>query len=83
MNQKGSVIKIDKTTSIQDALEELDRIIEERIDNNSRIGLFAYVYQRTTFEMACEIALGHFDDNKRLEEFDAVFAQLYLDAYSA
>ncbi|WP_317174452.1 DUF5995 family protein [Cyclobacterium roseum] len=76
-------MKIDKTTTIQGFLKELNRIIEESIDNNSMISLFAYVYQRTTFEIACEIALGPFDDNKHLEKFDVVFAQLYLDAYSA
>lgn len=72
-----------ETTTIQDVLKELDRIIEESIENNSRTGLFAYIYRRTTFEIASEISLGHFEDNERLEKFDVVFARLYLDAYEA
>lgn len=69
------------TTTIQDVLRELDVIIDDSIKTNSRIGLFAYVYRRTTFEIASEIALGHFEDNQRLEDFDVAFANLYLDAY--
>ncbi|WP_262889475.1 hypothetical protein [Cyclobacterium plantarum] len=38
-----------ETTTIQDVLKELDRIIEKSIENNSRVGLFAYIYRRTTF----------------------------------
>lgn len=71
------------TTSIQDVLEALDLIIDESIKTNSRTGLFAYIYRRTTFEIASEIALGNFEDNQRLEKFDVEFARLYLDAYSA
>ena len=70
-------------TTIKDVLDELDHIITESIRTNSRIGLFAYIYRRTTFEVASEIALGHFEDNQRMEKFDVVFARLYLDAYSA
>ena len=68
------------TTTIQDVIRELDVIIDDSIKTNSRIGLFAYVYRRTTFEIASEIALGHFEDNQRLEDFDMAFANLYLDA---
>ena len=71
------------TTTIQDVLRDLDEIIEESIKTNSRIGLFAYIYRRTTFEIASEIALGNFEDNQRLEVFDVAFAKLYLDAHSA
>ncbi|WP_375583959.1 DUF5995 family protein [Cyclobacterium xiamenense] len=67
--------------SIQGVLEALDQIIDESISNNSRIGLFAYVYRRTTDEIASEINLGHFKDNELLEKFDVAFAQLYLNAY--
>jgi hypothetical protein len=70
-------------TTIQDVLKELDHIIEESIASNSRIGLFAYVYRRTTDEIATEIARGNFEDNERLEKFDVVFARLYLHVYEA
>ncbi len=69
------------TTTITDVLKELDIIIAESTATNSRLGLFAYIYRRTTAEIASEIALGHFEDNKHMETFDVAFAKLYLDAY--
>jgi hypothetical protein len=70
-------------TTIQEVLKQLDVIIEESIATNSRLGLFAYIYRRTTAEIATEIALGHFEDNERLETLDVAFANLYLEAYHA
>ena len=72
-----------RATTIQEVLHQLDTIIDESIANNSRIGLFAYIYRRTTAEIASEIALGNFEDNQRLEVLDVAFANLYLDAYNA
>ncbi len=72
-----------RATTIQNVLEQLDDIINESIATNSRLGLFAYIYRRTTSEIASEIALGHFEDNQRLETLDVAFANLYLDAYNA
>lgn len=72
-----------RATTIQEVLEQLDDIINESIAANSRMGLFAYIYRRTTSEVASEIALGHFEDNERLETLDVEFANLYLDAYKA
>jgi hypothetical protein len=72
-----------RATTIQNVLEQLDVIINESIATNSRLGLFAYIYRRTTSEIASEIALGHFEDNQRLETMDVAFANLYLDAYRA
>ncbi|SHM52227.1 hypothetical protein SAMN04488057_1029 [Cyclobacterium lianum] len=70
-------------TTIHDVIDDLDAIIEHCIENNSRAGLFAYIYRRTTYEIASEISLGNFEDNELLEEFDVLFARLYLDAYEA
>lgn len=72
-----------RATTIQNVLEQLDAIIDESIVNNSRLGLFAYIYRRTTAEIASEIALGNFEDNERLETLDVEFANMYLDAYNA
>lgn len=72
-----------RATTIQEVLEQLDAIIDECIETNSRLGLFAYIYRRTTSEIASEIALGHFEDNQRLETLDVAFANMYLDAYKA
>jgi len=72
-----------KPTTITEVLNELDTIISECISTNSRLGYFAFVYRRTTAEIASELSKGSFQDNKRLEEFDVVFANLYIDAYNA
>lgn len=72
---------MEKATSIEEVLKELDRIIEDCIAHNSRLGLFAYVYRRTTAEIAKEIKLGNFQDNQQMETFDVDFANLYLEAY--
>ncbi|MGB1309481.1 MAG: DUF5995 family protein [Oceanihabitans sp.] len=72
-----------RATTIQNVLEQLDAIISESITTNSRMGLFAYVYRRTTAEIAAEIEKGSFEDNQRLEIMDVAFANLYLDAYHA
>ena len=74
---------MNRATTIKEVLEQLDAIIEESIATNSRMGLFAYVYRRTTAEIASEIGLGNFEDNVRLEILDVEFANLYLDAYNA
>ncbi|GGW44416.1 DUF5995 family protein [Arenibacter certesii] len=68
-------------TTIQEVLNELDIIIEDAIASNDRLGLFAYVYRRTTSEIFKEIQLQNFEDNPRMEKMDVVFANLYLNAY--
>lgn len=70
-----------RATTIQEVLDQLDIIIENSIAHNDRLGLFAYVYRRTTAEILKEIQLKNFEDNQRMEEMDVEFANLYLDAY--
>lgn len=72
-----------KPTTIDEVLDELDAIIYECISTKSPLGYFAYVYRRTTAEIASEIKKGRFEDNERLETFDVIFANLYIDAYYA
>lgn len=72
-----------RATTIDNVIQELDVIIDECITTNNRMGLFAYIYRRTTAEIAAEITLGSFQDNKRLETLDVEFANLYIDAYKA
>lgn len=70
-----------RPTTIPEVLDQLDIIIEQSIANNDRIGLFAYIYRRTTAEILKEIQRNNFEDNARLEKLDVAFANLYLDAY--
>ncbi|SHJ94028.1 DUF5995 family protein [Pseudozobellia thermophila] len=64
-------------------LRQLDVIIDTAIATNSRMGLFAYVYRRTTAQILKEVELGNFEDNDRMVKFDVEFANFYLDAYHA
>lgn len=59
----------------------MDSIIETAVANDDRLGLFAYVYRRTTAQILKEVQLGNFEDNERMEKLDVEFANLYLDAY--
>lgn len=70
-----------KPTTIAEVLVELDLIIEDAIVNNDRLGLFAYVYRRTTAEILKEVELGNFKNNTQLQQMDVAFANLYLEAY--
>lgn len=70
-----------RATTIQEVLNQLDTIIADAIAKNNRLGLFAYVYRRTTAEILKEVQSGSFEDNELLEELDVAFANLYLDAY--
>ncbi len=67
--------------TIEEIIQQLGLIVEESLRENSRLGLFAYVYKRTTEQIRDEIRLGNFEDNDRLEMFDVLFAQYYLDAF--
>lgn len=69
-------------TTIQEVQNQLDVIIEQAIINNDRIGIFAFIYRRTTAEIQKEIQLQSFEDNERLEKLDVAFASLYLEAYN-
>ena len=73
---------MNRPTTIQEVLNQLDAIIEQAIVNNDRVGLFAFIYRRTTAEIQKEIQLKNFEDNARLEKLDVAFANLYLDAYN-
>lgn len=68
-------------TSIKQVLEQLDLIIEETILENNYLGVFAYVYRRTTAKIEEAIKDGRFEDNDRMEKMDVIFANLYIKAY--
>lgn len=70
-----------RPTTISQTLDALDRIIDTAIANSDPIGLFAYVYRRTTDEVRRAIVRKDFEDSVRMEHFDVGFANLYLDAY--
>jgi hypothetical protein len=67
--------------SIDEVLSELDRIIDSTVAENNSLGIFAYVYRRTTAQIKQAIQAKLFEDNDRMELMDIAFANLYLTAY--
>ena len=67
--------------TINEVLQRLDSIIEETIQENNYLGIFAYVYRRTTAAIQQAILKKQFEDNKRMEHFDVIFANRYIEAY--
>jgi hypothetical protein len=72
---------INLPTTIDEVLQELDCIIEDTIHKNSHLGIFAYIYRRTTARIKQAISENQFEDNARMELMDVTFANLYLKAY--
>jgi hypothetical protein len=70
-----------RPTTIREVLDALDRIIATAIANGDPVGLFAYIYRRTTDQVQRAIARRAFEDGPRMEQFDVAFANLYMDAY--
>jgi hypothetical protein len=67
--------------SIDEVLEELDTIIEKSVQENNYLGIFAYIYRRTTAQIKTAIADKSFENNDRMEKFDVTFANFYLMAW--
>jgi hypothetical protein len=68
-------------SSIDEVLQKLDEIILETIHDNNYLGIFAYVYRRTTAEIKKGIIEKQFADNERMERMDVSFANKYISAY--
>ena len=67
--------------TMDEVLEELDRIIDLSVAENNYLSLFAYIYRRTTAQVKQAILEKQFEDNERMEILDVAFANLYLTAY--
>lgn len=69
--------------TIDEVLVELDKIIDTSVAENNYLGIFAYVYRRTTARIKQAIQDKEFEDNHRMELMDVAFANLYLTAYQS
>jgi hypothetical protein len=67
-------------STLDHVIAEIDAVIARSILHNSRVGLFAALYRCVTLKVKEGIADGRFDDGPRMEHFDVVFANRYLDA---
>jgi len=69
--------------NIAEVIARLDKIIEQTKAEKSRLGYFAALYKRMTVAVDASIKQSLFEDGKRMEKLDVIFAQRYIDAYEA
>ncbi|MDQ8179252.1 DUF5995 family protein [Pelagicoccus sp. SDUM812005] len=67
--------------TIDEVIDELDRIVRACIETNDPLGYFPSLYKRVTIAVKDGIDRGSFEDNERMEKLDIIFASRYLDAY--
>ncbi len=70
--------------TIDEVISFLKTIIKESEENNDPMGYFAALYLKVTIKVKEGIAQQNFfDDNKRMEQLDVIFANRYLEAYTS
>jgi len=67
--------------TIDEVIARLTEIIDVSRRENSRQGYFAALYRKVTICVKEGIAAGRFQDGERMELFDVIFANRYLEAY--
>lgn len=70
-------------TTIDDVIAQLDAIIEWSLTNKNRTGYFATLYRRMTVAVKQGIIDNDFQDGKRMEQLDVIFATRYFVAWEA
>jgi len=68
--------------TIEDVLIQMDQIVSECKDRQSRVGYFAILYRQVTRRVRDGILAGEFEDNPRMEQLDVHFAKRFIDAYT-
>jgi hypothetical protein len=74
---------MDSITTIDGVISQLDDIIEWSIVHKSRMGYFAALYRRMTIAVKQGIIENFFQDGKRMEQLDIIFASRYWVARDA
>lgn len=74
---------MDQITTIDGVINQLDQIIDWSIVHKSRVGYFATLYRRMTVAVKEQITANFFQDGKRMEQLDIIFATRYFDAWNA
>lgn len=69
--------------TIDDVVDELDRVVADCREEGSRAGYFPALYRRVTIGVRDWIREGRFDDGPRMERLDVLFADRYLEAWRA
>jgi len=68
--------------TIDEVIEQLTRILDASRARGSADGYFAGLYREVTDEVRARIARGWFEDGPRMERFDVIFANRYLEAWA-
>jgi len=70
-----------EATTIDQIITDLETIITDAIQTGSRAGYFAALYHKVTCKVKEGILAGEFEDDKRMEQLDVIFASRYIAAY--
>ena len=68
---------------INEVIDALQTIMTDSIATNNRVGYFAALYYKVTAAVRDGITKGQFENGPRMEKFDVLFANRYLDALTA
>ena len=66
--------------TIDEVIEQLDFIIAQQREQKNALGFFPTLYRQVTFQIKQGIADDFFDNGPRMERFDVIFANRYLEA---
>ncbi len=69
--------------NIDEVISRLGEIIEDSMQNDNPAGYFAALYRKVTINVKEGIEAGGFENGKRMEQFDIVFALRYIEAWDA
>ena len=69
-------------TTIDGVIAQLEEIIQWCVVHKSRMGYFATLYQRMTIAVKQAIIANEFQDGKRMEQLDIIFASRYFEAWN-
>jgi hypothetical protein len=67
--------------TIDEVIDHLEDIIQTTLQEESTLGYFAALYQNVTISVKNKLGTNYFDDDKRMEQLDAEFANRYLKSY--
>jgi len=70
--------------TIEEVIARLNRIVDDALRGESRVGYFAALYERVTTNVRRALVAGDvFQNNPRMERLDVVFADRFLAAWDA
>jgi len=68
-------------TNIDEVIQQLESIISTEVSEGSNLAYFPTLYKKVTKRIRKGIRDKEFDDSKRMERLDVIFASRYIEAY--